>query len=377
MFAVAIGAGYALVVTFARTAYAAGLIATLIACLGWAWAGRHRYTSALSFLVPPAFAVVLGGCIIVAALGTGFMAQRLRLLAPDLATRESNWSGGWALRDGRLSTALFGMGLGTYPRIVLARKPEGSYPTNFVVEHDGGYSFLSLNARSPTYFGQKIPIEPEAQYRLFLTLRSPGGKGALAVVLCEKMLLYSDNCRDATFVPHNGDAWEDFGAVISSAGLDQHSVFGWLARPVDLDFFDPNPGTTIEIGHIRMFDPQGRDILANGDFSRGTERWYFTDDEHRVWRILNQYLMSLFETGVLGLGSLILLVGAAIAGAARAIGRGERMGAAVIGSLAAFLCSGASDHLLAVPRLAALYYIIAFVGLMMLASRGKQTVAAQ
>jgi hypothetical protein len=185
------------------------------------------------------------------------------------------------------------------------------------------------------------------------------------------MLLYSDNCRGATFVPHNGDVWEDFGAVISSAGLDQHPVFAWLARPVDLSLFDPNPGTTIEIGHIRMLDPQGRDILVNGNFSRGTERRYFTDDEHRVWRILNQYLMSLFETGVLGLGSLILLVGAAITGAARAIGRGERMGAAVIGSLAAFLCSSASDHLLAVPPLAALYYIVGFVGLMMLAPRGK------
>ena len=161
--------------------------------------------------------------------------------------------------------------------------------------------------------------------------------------------------------------------VISSAGLDQHPLLGWFARPVDLSFFDPNPGTTIEIGHIRMLDPQNRNILANGDFSRGTERWYFTDDEHRVWRILNQYLMSLFETGVLGLGTLILLVGAAIAGAARAIGQGKRMGASVIGSLAAFLCSGASDHLLAVPRLAALYYIVAFVGLMMLPSRDKQT----
>jgi hypothetical protein len=132
------------------------------------------------------------------------MAQRLRLIVPDLATRESNWSGGWALRDGSLSTALFSTGLGTYPRIVLARKPDDSYPTNFVVAHDGGYAFLSLRARSPTYFGQKIRIDPEVEYRLFLTLRSPDGKGALAVALCEKMLLYSDNCRGATFVPHNG-----------------------------------------------------------------------------------------------------------------------------------------------------------------------------
>jgi VanZ family protein len=123
MFAAAIGAGYTLAVTFARTAYAAGLIATLIGCLCWAWAGRHRYTSALSSLVLPALALVLGGCIIAATLGTGFMAQRLRLLTPDVATRESNWSGGRALRDRDLSTALFGTGLGTYRASFLRASP--------------------------------------------------------------------------------------------------------------------------------------------------------------------------------------------------------------------------------------------------------------
>ena len=101
------------------------------------------------------------------------------------------------------------------------------------------------------------------------------GPGALAVALCEKLLLYSDNCRGAAFVPHNNGVWEDFGVVISSADLDQHPLLGWLPPPVDLNFFDPNLRTTIEIGHIRMLDPQGRDILVNGNFSRGTERRVF------------------------------------------------------------------------------------------------------
>ena len=67
MFALAIGAGYALAVTFARTAYAAGLIAIFITCLGWAWAVRHRRKSAVSFFVLSILAFVLGGGIILAA----------------------------------------------------------------------------------------------------------------------------------------------------------------------------------------------------------------------------------------------------------------------------------------------------------------------
>jgi glycopeptide antibiotics resistance protein len=366
MFGIAIGAGYALVVSYARAAYAAALVSMLTAGLGWAWAARHRHTGRASTLALSALLLLTIGGIVVAAVGSGFMAERLRTVVPDLADREGNWRGGLALRDDNPATALFGMGLGTYPRIVLARRSDERFPTNFVVAQDGGYRFLSLHAGLPTYFGQKVPVRPDRQYRVFAALRSPDGKGVLSVILCEKMLLYSANCRDTTFRSHLPRTWESFGAAISSVGLDEDATLGWFKRPVELALFDPVPGSTIEIGHIRMLDPQGRDILANGDFSRGTERWYFTDDQHLIWRIKNQYLMSLFESGALGLASFILLAATALAGAARAMGRGDRMAAAVAASVVAFVCSGVFDYLLGVPRLAALFYLVAFCGLTMM-----------
>jgi len=366
MFGIAIGAGYALVVSYARAAYTAASVSTLTAGLGWAWAARHRHTGRASTLALSALLLLMIGGIVVAAVGSGFMAERLRTVVPDLADREGNWRGGLALRNDNPATALFGMGLGTYPRIVLARKPDERFPTNFVVAQDGGYRFLSLHAGLPTYFGQKVPVRPDRQYRVFAALRSPDGKGVLSVILCEKMLLYSANCRDTTFRSHLPRTWENFGAAISSAGLDEDATLGWFKPPVELALFDPVPGSTIEIGHIRMLDPQGRDILANGDFSRGTERWYFTDDQHLIWRIENQYLMSLFESGALGLASFVLLAATALAGAARAMGRGDRMAAAVAASLVAFVCSGVFDYLLGVPRLAALFYLVAFCGLTMM-----------
>jgi O-antigen ligase len=143
-------------------------------------------------------------------------------------------------------------------------------------------------------------------------------------------------------------------------------MLGWLKRPIELSLVEPVPGSTIEIGHIRMLDPSGQDVLANGNFSRGTERWYFTDDQHAIWRIENQYLMTLFESGVVGLASFVLLAGTALAGAMRAMGRGDRMAAPVAASLIAFLCSGVFDYLFEGPRLAALFYIIAFCGLTMM-----------
>jgi VanZ family protein len=366
MFSTAIGAGYALVVSYARTAYAAALISTLSAGVGWAWAARHRNSGTTSAVALSALGLLTIGGILVAAIRSDFMVERLRTVVSDLGVREENWSSGLALRGDSRASVLFGKGLGTYPRTVLASKPEDRFPTNFVVGQDGGYRFLSLHAGLPTYFGQKVPVQPNQQYRLFLALRSPDGKGVLTVILCEKMLLYSANCRDTRFRIHIPGKWEDFGAVISSGGLDEDTRLGWLKRPVELSLFDPVPGSTIEIGHIRMLDPGGHDILANGDFSRGTERWYFTDDQHLIWRIKNQYLMSFFEGGVLGLASLMLLAGTALAGAVRAIGRGNRMAAPVAASLLAFLCSGVFDYLLEGPRLAALFYIIVFCGLTMM-----------
>ncbi len=367
MFVVAICAGYALVVTFARAAYAAALVATFAGCLGWAWAARRGDKGSVRSAVFSALPLLLVGVIVIAALDTRVMTKRLQTVAPDLIYRESNWTGGLGLRDDSFFTALFGMGLGTYPRVVLARKPDGRFPTNFVVEHDGAYPFLTLRAGLPVYLGQKVAIEPGWQYRLFVSLRSPDGKGALSISVCEKLLLYSTNCRDATFRPRSPGIWEDFGVVISGAGLEEDVVVGWLQRPVEVAFFDPVPDSTIEVGHIRMFDPRDRNMLANGDFSRGIERWYFTDDQHRIWRIHNQYLMSLFEGGLLGLVSFILLAAAAVAGAVRAMAQGNRMAAAVAASLLAFLCSSVFDCLLEAPRLSALFYIVVFTGLGMLA----------
>ena len=198
MFSVAICASYALVVTFARAAYAAAVIGMAAASMGWVWAGRRCQKSAFLAAVLSAVPLLLVCGVIISALDTRFMAKRLQSVAGDFAFRENNWTSGLKLRDDGIFTALFGMGLGTYPRVVLARQPDGRFPTNFVVEHDGAYRLLSLRAGLPTYLGQKVSIEPGRQYRLFVSLRSPDGKGALSISLCEKMLLYSANCRVAS-----------------------------------------------------------------------------------------------------------------------------------------------------------------------------------
>jgi hypothetical protein len=365
--AIAVGAIYTLIVTFARAAYASGVLAGLVFVVAWAWAMHRRRAGVIATLVAPAaLLLVLAGIVLATAIDSKFMALRVGMVTQDLGTRERNWSSGLALRDKGIVADLIGMGLGTYPRIVLARRPNGNYQTNFVLERDGNFRYLALSAGLPLYFGQKVAADRRQSYILSLTLRSPDGKGQFTALLCEKLLLYSANCRRLEFRPKSPGRWERVGGLFPGIPGDAPSRFKFLARPQDLAFVDRFPGTRFEIGEIRLIDAAGRNLIANGDFSSGLARWFFTDDNHSIWRIENQYLMTLFEGGVLGLAAFILFAAAALAGACRAVGSGEPAAAAVAASLAAFLWSCFFDCLLDVPRLATLFYLLAFAGIILL-----------
>ena len=104
----------------------------------------------------------------------------------------------------------------------------------------------------------------------------------------------------------------------------------------------------------------GANLLRNGDFAQGTQFWFFTDDNHVLWRIFNQYLTSFFEGGMLGALALVLLLSGGMAGALHALARGEREAASLAGALAAFAVSCLFDAPLEAPRLALVFYLVVF-----------------
>lgn len=359
MLPIGVGGAYSLAVTFARTAYAAALGSCGTAGVGLLVTAMRHKRALLAFAIIP-IAVVLG--VIGAAASSEMMRARFSTLAEDLLTRENNWQTGWSVRDTGVLTDVFGMGLGTYQRTMLSRAAT-QRPSDLSVEHDAEGAFVSLRALTPLYLGQKI--DPPAEGRLQLSLRFRGDTptAGISFILCDKVLLYSENCRNKQATPTTPSQWQTVTTLLLGNGLGAASIAGVIPRPVEFALYATTTGTTIAFRDISLRDSAGHELLANGDFSHGLDRWLFTDDDHLAWRIKNQYLMRLFEMGFVGLASLLAVCGLGLAGGIRAGLRGDPMGGIVAGAVVAFLISGISDDVLEVPKIAALFFLICFAGM--------------
>jgi O-antigen ligase len=358
-----LGGGYTLAVTFARTGYAAGTIAMAVTGLGWLWIANRHHLRAVAGIVP----VVLVLAALAAAAGFTGMYQRFADSESDLSMREQNWRAGLAVRDPGALTALFGMGLGSYQRTMLWHSPVNR-PSDLVLDRDGQGTYASMRVESPFYLGQKIALPDAGPLHLTFRSRSPDGLTA-SVAICDKVLLYSDNCRGVDGGPAVPNQWTAVRATIPIDGLGGRAVFGLLRRPVELALFGPI-GHRIEVRDIDLTDDAGRPMLVNGTFEHGLDRWIFTDDSHVSWRMLSQYLMLWFETGILGLAAFAGLSALALAGGMRALNRGAVTGAAVVGAIAGFLVSGLFDNVLEAPRLAALFFLVCWCGLLQWEAEG-------
>ncbi len=349
--------GYALVVTFARTAYAAALVAMLVTVAGLLLAGFRQSRHWLRGLLAPAVLLVGVGLAVVVASGSAFMASRFAGARADFSVREANWLHGLEVRDTGPIALLFGTGLGTYPRLWFDRAPDRAGPSNIRHIQAAGGDMVRLQGRQVLYFVQKI--FPASGAILHLELRLRGGtEGArINVGVCEKWLLYSFDCASAGHRAIAAGVWEDVRLNLTVPGRT-----GQGGKPIEF-YISAAPGSVVDIAGMRLAGADGANLLRNGDFAQGTQFWFFTDDNHVLWRIFNQYLTSFFEGGMLGALALVLLLSGGMAGALHALARGEREAASLAGALAAFAVSCLFDAPLEAPRLALVFYLIALASL--------------
>lgn len=357
LIAVLLLSGYTLAMTFARTAYAATFVSVLISGLLWMFALRRRGRASDSvggMFIFVAVAVALG-----AGLNTSFMRYRVAHLWPDWMTREANWGAGIELRNQGLLTWLLGMGTGSYPRFAALRNPPDQQPGTYVVRHEDGRPYLATDFGPQFYFGQKVQVVHGATYTVQFEMRARSPDAQLVVHLCSKLLLYSADCHVLKLAPRQSTNWQ---TIIDS--LPAPVQRGALPAPVELAF-SSGSGMEVDLANIRLIGPDGRTVVTNGTFANGTARWFFTSDDHKLWRILDTPLSVWFEGGVLGTSALTLLIISALGGALDAARRGGPLGAPIAGAMIAIMICGLFDNVFEAPRLALLFYVVAMLGLIL------------
>lgn len=354
-------ASYALAVTYARAgylAYAGALIvAGAVVFIYWsrsrAWKPRHIAAAALVL----AAAVV----VMVSVLTASYMQSRLASVRGDAATRTQHWSDAAGMMNDGWKSMLIGMGLGSFPRTYLLKNPHGVVPQTFSYLREEDNVFLRLGSGDALYLTQHVDVVAATTYVLSLYLRSSTRNARLRAYLCENALLYSFRCRsvDVGVASTNG-SWEHHEVALNSGDVGQGS---WpMRRPVAVALYHPGRGT-LDIDNVRLLHPRGFSLIANGDFSKGGNRWYFSTDNHLPWHIKHLWVQILFEQGWFGIFAVGFAVILAMARLAVQAWRGDLFGGTLLASVSAFMMLGFFDSTFDVPRLTTLLFILLFVAL--------------
>jgi VanZ family protein len=347
---------YSMLVTFSRGGYGGLLVGLVVVALG---AIRSRATS------PPLRGVLVGGLVLAATaaavpvLSGEFAQYRLARASADLSVRQAHWSRALGLMDDDLTSMLTGMGFGRYPATYLFRADTDPPPTTFVVVDDGGDPHLRLGAGEAAYLDQRVAVEPGAVYTLSARVRQPMGPAQVSVALCEKALLYSFACVwHRLDLQATGAGWQSVTVPVDAGRLSAED--NGLGPPLKLSLHHSGSPFPVDIDDVSLRAPSGPELVANGDFGRGVQRWLFVTDQDLAWHIHQQWLETYFAQGALGVLAVITL----LTGVAKVLGpavlAGDLWGTALAGALAAFLAVGMLGSTLDTAQLSMLFYLGAF-----------------
>ncbi len=349
---------YAVVTTVARGGIVALVVAFAVLALGLWRVGRQQ-GGGVSGAARGAMALLAAGVLLLAAgvAGTSFLKARFESTAADAQVRLAHWRDGLAMIGG-VGGWTIGEGLGSYPRLNLAHYPDPRHGSYSFVDQ-GGEAYLRLNSGGDLYMAQHVDARPDTTYRVELDLRSDGVSRGLEFSLCEKKLFNSRRCAWQG-VKFELGPWQHRTVIFLSGNIGEGNFIS--RRPLQFSLYNPVAGTVVDIDNVRMLDPAGNDLLANGDFSRGGERWFFKSGEHLIWHVKSLWVHLQIEQGLLGLIAFNLLAGAAVLRLGRAVWRGEAGAVPWLAALLALLAVGVSDSLVDAPRLTMLLTLAMLIG---------------
>jgi hypothetical protein len=355
-------ASYAVGVTFTRGGYVGYCGALVLMGIAMACHGeRERQRNwELKRIATVAVLAVGGLAVMIPILSGSFMETRLAGSQTEATTRMRHWTRTIDMMDKDLTTALFGMGLGSFPRAFLFKRHDAASAT-FSYEREDANGFLRLGSGKPLYLDQQVPVAAEKSYTLSLDMRSADPEATVAVTLCEKSVQHSFRCKAVSLQRRTtATSWEHREVKLDS---EQVGSAPWLlSRPVALSIANARRGSVVDVDNVRLSDESGRDLIANGDFSAGGARWFFSADDHLPWHIFNLWVQIRFEQGWTGVVALTVAVLLSLRRLAIGMWRGDLFSATLLAALGGFLLTGLTESLFDGPRVTTLFFLLLFLG---------------
>lgn len=343
---------YVLIVTFSRGAQLALIVAAGVMLLGYVL--RAAKSMRIAFAVA-ALLVLTVGVIASAPL----MQKRYADSGNDFLRRLAHWKAAAQLASDDWRTALFGHGVGAFPRVWAFANSGALLPANYRFTSEAGNGFLRLGPGDAFYIEQRVSVKP-GTYRIEFDARSMAANALLATPLCEKTVLYSRDCVwDQTALNRPPGNWQRYGNGIDISSLGQ-TRFG--QRPIKFALHLARAEAPVDIDNVRLLDAFGNNLIVNGDFERGSARWLFTVDNYWPWHVENIFVHMWFEQGWLGVAALLMWCAWAMIALARRTLAGERFSLAVLAGISGFLIVGLFSSLLDAPRLMLLLFLTVMVG---------------
>jgi hypothetical protein len=301
------------------------------------------------------------------AMGSYYMSLRFDQSDADLSGRVQHWRAGLA----QLRTPadwLFGKGLGRFPYTYFWAADVSARPGDHHIVAEEGNAYLALSAPGYLMSGgnfyrvsQRVQVAPGERLIVLMEVRAAQG-GMLSLEVCQKQLLYPHSCIEGVVnVPPGRDHWQP--VRISLRGTLEPAP--WYAPR--LAFFSISAlsrSGPIAVDNVSLVGAAGDNLIHNGNFSNGVDRWFFTSDRHHLpWHIKNLWLNFLFDQGIFGLLSFSLAYGWSLWRLTFGKARSHPVSPYLFASLTAFGVVGLFDSLMDVPRVAFLFYVLLFLGL--------------
>ena len=304
---------------------------------------------------------------LVPILGSYQTGTRFATVADDMNVRLKHWSEALDMMDEGAASKAFGQGLGRYPVTYLWKNTHGEMPGTFEFADEPGNRFLRLGAAQYARgygevlrFLQRVDMKPGQRYRLALDLRRSQKEFALSAMVCERWLIYPQNCSVARFTPPAlKEGWQHL-----ETELPLRTERNRWGAPLQLELANISGQAALEVDNVSLVEVgTGRELLANGGFSDANTHWFFSSDRnHMPWHVKNFAVNQVFELGWVGaLATAFLLLALGGRMVARGLA-GEHFVAVCLAALTGCMMVGLFDSITDVPRLSILFLLIGLAG---------------